>query len=304
MNQDWKKGLDLNRRKLPQDLKIFLDENGYSQRGSSFNKEILKTLDLLFDNPVENFYNKTIAQKMVKDTEGHISLEDLNSYTVVERLGLIGTIGVHQVVTSPSPTSGPELLAILNTMERLVMETNSTTSGETEEYFDKLKQSLENIHHQQRLLGDPKVDQDYKDRADTNYITTDDRTQFLTSKDNVYKLMSDMTQSGLHTEATDYFQDGTQVSVMDDKDVYVSMILSLNGRLGSGQFTSGFLLNNAMAGFDQSSLGADGGSDGGEVGSNQLYEDKRPLYRGAPVVTVNTEATCQVHWLLNIFVSC
>ena len=102
------------------------------------------------------------------------------------------------------------------------------------------------------------------------------------------KWSSGRSQGNYH-ETTDSFQSGTHLAVMDSKDVYVSMILSLNSPFGSGEFSQGFLLNNAMASFDQSILRE---PSGGEISTNQFGEARRPLSRAAPAIAINTENPC------------
>ena len=271
---------------LSQKLSQFIKQGGYSQ--PQFNEEIMNTFNIIYKDPLKNFYNGTISINMTRDTDGHLSRTDMGSYTVEEREALTSDIGDHRVITSPAPTAGPELLALLNTMEKLVSEADTSGVFESDEYFEKITQAMENIHLQQRLLGDPAGELANLNKSG-NYFSPEQRTAFLVSKENVDKLMSDPPRSGLPISANDYLQTGTQVSVMDDKDFYVSMILSLNGEFGSGEFSSGFLLNNALASFDLTNLGE---ARGGEVGSNQFREAARPLYRAAPVVTLNREHTC------------
>ena len=281
--KDWAKNKPLSKNKK---LIQFINQGGYSK--PQFNDDIMKTFNIIYKDPLKNFYNDTISRNMTRDTDGHLSRTDMGSYTMEEREALTSDIGDHRVITSPAPTAGPELLALLNTMEKLVSEADTSGVFESDEYFEKITQAMENIHIQQRLLGDPAGELANQNKSG-NYFSPEQRTAFLVSKENVDKLMSDPPRSGLPISANDYFQTGTQVSVMDDKDFYVSMILSLNGEFGSGEFSSGFLLNNALASFDLTNLGE---ARGGEVGSNQFREAARPLYRAAPVVTLHREHTC------------
>ena len=178
-------------------------------------------------------------------------------------------------------------------MEHLVtMSDMSSMSGvfDSDQYLDKMTTALKNIHIQQRLLGDPDADMVHQNMSG-HYLTTSQRSDYLLSKENVKSFLSNSPDSGLPQSVSDYLQSGTSVSVMDDKDVYVSMILSLNGQFGSGEFSSGFLLNNAMAAFDQTSLRPE--ANGGDMSSNTLWENQRPLYRGAPMISVNTAETCK-----------
>ena len=281
MEAGWASGLDP--AAVTPELRQFVEAGGYSRPGSGAKKEIVQTLELLYNDPVRNFYKGAVARRLVADTQGHLSAGDLGGYTVVERAGLVGAVGGHQVITSPAPSAGPELLALLHTMETLVTGTNSSAGGfETSAYLAQLSSAMEAVHRQQRLLGDPASDLgDGEQLPDTAA-----RARLLASKQNVAAVLGGGggADTGGAAPATDWLQAGTQVAVMDDKDVYVSLVLSLGGSLGSGQFSSGFLLNNALAGFDRGVLGPGPGQ-----GGNMFREAARPLYRGAPVVTTNTE---------------
>ena len=281
MEAGWASGLDP--AAVTPELRRFVEAGGYSRPGSGAKKEIVQTLELLYNDPVRNFYKGAVSRRMVADTQGHLSAGDLGGYTVVERAGLVGAVGGHQVITSPAPSAGPELLALLHTMETLVTGTNSSAGGfETSAYLAQLTSAMEAVHRQQRLLGDPASDLgDGEQLPDTAA-----RARLLASKQNVAAVLGGGggADTGGAAPATDWLQAGTQVAVMDDKDVYVSLVLSLGGSLGSGQFSSGFLLNNALAGFDRGVLGPGPGR-----GGNMFRESARPLYRGAPVVTTNTE---------------
>ena len=281
MEAGWASGLDP--AAVTPELRQFVEDGGYSRPGSGAKKEIVQTLELLYNDPVRNFYKGAVSRRLVADTQGHLSAGDLGGYTVVERAGLVGAVGGHQVITSPAPSAGPELLALLHTMETLVTGTNSSAGGfETSAYLAQLTSAMEAVHRQQRLLGDPASDLgDGEQLPDTAA-----RARLLASKQNVAAVLGGGggADTGGAAPATDWLQAGTQVAVMDDKDVYVSLVLSLGGSLGSGQFSSGFLLNNALAGFDRGVLGPGPGR-----GGNMFRESARPLYRGAPVVTTNTE---------------
>ena len=106
-----------------------------------------------------------------------------------------------------------------------LVTSNSTETFDTPQYLTRMRNVMENVHIQQRLLGDPLANREHA--HDKNYIHTTDRTINLISKDNVMKWSSGRSQGDFH-ETTDSFQSGTHLAVMDSKDVYVSMILSLN----------------------------------------------------------------------------
>jgi len=267
-------------------LDKFIRNGGYSRYDSDYMKIIKTTLEQLYENPEKEFYSGPVGKKLVSDMEGQFSEKDLSTYEAVEREPLSLSIGDYEVHTSPTPSSGPELLALLNAMEDMVVTSNSTETFDTPQYLTRMRNVMENVHIQQRLLGDPLANREHA--HDKNYIHTSDRTLNLISKDNVMKWSSGRSQGDFH-ETTDSFQSGTHLAVMDSKDIYVSMILSLNSPFGSGEFSQGFLLNNAMASFDQSILRE---SSGGDISTNQFGEGRRPLSRAAPVIAINTENPC------------
>ena len=95
MNNNW--AMSIRQDKLAADLKSFIDQQGYSQPGSSFNKEILQTMEQIHNHPIDKFYKGIIAQKLSKDLFGHLNTSDLSCYQVVEREALLATVGDHQV---------------------------------------------------------------------------------------------------------------------------------------------------------------------------------------------------------------
>ena len=104
MDNNWTRSIQ--QEKLAAKLKSFIDQEGYSQPGSSFNKDILQTLEQIHNHPMDKFYNGIIAQKLSKDLFGHLNISDLNSYKVLEREALVANVGDHQVITTPTPSAG------------------------------------------------------------------------------------------------------------------------------------------------------------------------------------------------------
>merc|ERR1711970_77121 len=127
--------------------------------------------------------------------EGQFSEKDLSTYEAVEREPLSLSIGDYEVHTSPTPSSGPELLALLNAMEDMVVTSNGTETFDTPQYLAKMRNVMENVHIQQRLLGDPLADEHINDK---NYVRTTDRTENLMNKENVLKWSSGRSQGNYH----------------------------------------------------------------------------------------------------------
>ena len=267
------------------ELQKFITDGGYSRPDSETAGKMKETFNsLLNHNPVHSFYKGSLASKLSSDTQGHISKADMANYTVVERPALRASLGEYDVITAPTPTSGPEMIAVLNAIQRIIGN-NSIEAFDTDNYVEKIKNVLENVHRQQRLLGDPAADQVHQN--DANYKTTADRMENLISKENVGKWMSQRSGRQLQSAGRgERLPGGTVVSVMDHRDVYVSMVLSLNSPFGSRMFSNGFLLNNALNAFQPPVPGE-------VTSSNELYEGLRSLSRAAPVVAVNTAGACR-----------
>jgi len=285
MPDHWEKKFPVYMKNNP-NLQKFIKNGGYSKYNSDYMKIIKTTLEKLYEHPKKEFYTGPVGKRLLSDMEGQFLEKDLASYEAIEREALSTQIGDYEVHTSPTPSSGPELLALLNAMEDMVVSSNNTETFDTPQYLTKMRNVMEKVHIQQRLLGDPLADREHT--HEKNYVHTEDRTQNLINKENVLSWSSERSQ-GNYQETTDSFQSGTHLAVMDSKDIYVSMILSLNSPFGSGEFSQGFLLNNAMASFDQSILRE---PSGGDISTNQFGEGKRPLSRAAPAIAINTEIPC------------
>ena len=276
----------LQQGNLSPDLKRFLAGQGYSRKDSELNNRMARTLSSLLgqaQEPLDTFYRGRLATLLSGETR--LSREDLANYSVVERAALRAQVGEYDIITSPAPTSGPEMIAILNAIETIIGN-NSLHGFDTKNYVEKLKNVLENVHQQQRLLGDPAADSVHQ--SDENYVKTADRMENLISKENVGKWISERSGRQLQSAGSSGLPSGSVVTVMDNQDIYVSMILSLNSPFGSQQLSSaGFLLNNALNGFEPPV------QQPGDPSANELYEGLRPLSRSAPVVAVNKVRACK-----------
>ena len=277
---------DIPLEKMGPQIKKFITERGYSNPNSENTVKMRETFGSLLDHdPVKSFYSGAVARRFQADTEGHLTRADMANYTVLERKALRVSVGDYDVITSPTPTSGPELIAVLNAIQRIIGN-DSIQAFDTDNYVEKMRNVLENVHRQQRLLGDPVSDSVHQN--DENYKPTGDRMENLISKENVAKWMSERSRRQAQLEGRgERLPAATVVTVMDQKDVYVSMILSLNSLFGSRMFSDGILLNNALNAFEAPVEGPS------ETSSNELYEGLRSLTRSAPVVAVNTAGACR-----------
>jgi gamma-glutamyltranspeptidase/glutathione hydrolase len=82
--------------------------------GILFMKDLANTLAYLAKKGVREFYEGEIAQQLVKDCQdygGHLTLEDLKDYQVIERKPLQINYRGNTFLTNPPPSSGGTLIA-------------------------------------------------------------------------------------------------------------------------------------------------------------------------------------------------
>lgn len=262
-------------------LRQFVMEGGYSRNGA-FNANISRVVkQIALDR--SSFYKSelgSLGQVLVRDLDGHISSEDILNYRAEDesRTPLVETIqNKYRVLSTPAPTAGPELLALLNTMEDIASDCGETYNSA--KYLASLREALESIGGYQALLGDPILNEGDIPIAN---ITLD-----MLDKANKERWLSKKWE-GPGLENRRPLQSGAHAAVMDRKDNYVSMVLSLGSAFGSQQFSQGILLNNALSRFSP----PDGSGGDGTRTANQLGPGKRSLSSAAPVIAVDTQDLC------------
>ena len=240
---------------------------------------LVKTLKSIAVNGSASIYEGgEVGQSIIKALGGAITVEDLANYTVKERTPLTTMIGQHEVMVSPSPSSGPELLALLNSFSYLKTQLKDRFGVVTADYLHSLANVLQNLQDLQLKLGDnANADQQVK-ALQENMMDKSNAPQWTSDiqKENVFDpsyALSDPVASN--------------VAVMDKKDNYVSVVTSLNTWFGSKVMTSsGILLNNAMANFAIP-------SESGELETfNQLAEGRRPLTSNVVALSMDTRDIC------------
>ena len=248
--------------------------------------ELVKTLESIASNGSAAMYEGgTVGQQIVQDLGGAITLEDLAAYQVVERIPLKETIGKHEVMVSPAPSSGPELLAILNSFEYL-KHSMKNFGDISAQYLHTLANIFENLEDLQLRLGDS---------TPNSAPTTDHQLLFENSvknmldKRNTAQWTSDIQKETLGSDPNYALSDpvAANVAVMDKKDNYVSVVTSLNTWFGSKVMgKNGILYNNAMANFAIP-------SESGELETfNQLATGRRPLTSNVVALSMDVSDIC------------
>lgn len=121
---------------LPEEaLAIYTNDGIPYAAGDTFkNEPLADTLEAIAKGGIEEFYSGELAQKMIDGLQANGSLmamEDLESYTAIEREPISTTYYGYEVVTVPPPSNGGDwLLEMLNIMEEMDIASYDVNSPE------------------------------------------------------------------------------------------------------------------------------------------------------------------------------
>ena len=195
-------------------------------------KKLINTMEIIAMKGSATLYeNGQIGQNLVKELPGILTAEDLANYKVKEYKPNTTMIGSYEVMVSPAPSSGPELLAFLNTLEYLKQEAKLDFGKLSAKYLHNMTNVLENLNKLQLKLGD-------NPNPDVNNIV-----KFMLDKKNAPGWVSNIQGKSLDDADPNYALSdpvAANVGVMDKKDNYVSVVTSLNTWFGSKVSKSAF----------------------------------------------------------------
>ncbi len=251
------------------------------QFGELWQQEALaKTLMAIRDHGQDGFYQGWVAEEIanyMKVNGGLITLEDLSTYTAVERAPMRGTFKGYEIYSMPPPSSGGvALIEMMNLMELANLDSiefNSTA------YVHLLAEVMRRAFADRaEHLGDP----------DFNLDMPLDK---LTSKDFAKERFQniDWTQAS-PSDSSKFGQiyDGsstTHFSVVDQFGNAVSLTYTLEHSYGSGLGSKklGFIFNNEMGDFNPLPNYT---SNSGLIGSNPnlIAPNKRMLSSMTPTI--------------------
>lgn len=116
-----------------------------SLRSIQVYQNYIETFKKIAKNGAAAFYEGEIAINTVRDLEGSLTLEDLKSYKVVEHEPVRTSIGDYEVLASPAPTTGPQLIAVLNALEEYLVRFGSKSMAAMNvDYLEILIQASSN----------------------------------------------------------------------------------------------------------------------------------------------------------------
>lgn len=191
-------------------------------------KDVAATLEYLIEEGSRGFYEGAIAQQLVKDCQhrgGHLTLEDLKTYQVIEREPLTINYRGNRFLTNPPPSSGGALIAF--TLELLSKFNLADVGFGTSCHLQILANAM-------RLTNEAR-----KDGYDANIYQPNIVEQFLSSN-HLIKYENELTK------AVNKWGSTTHISVMDDEGNAASVTTS-NGE-GSSYIIpgTGIMTNNML----------------------------------------------------------
>lgn len=260
----------------------FRSENGeLIQFGETWKQaELANTLSKIRDQGRDGFYKGAVAEEIVrfmKENGGIISLEDLESYTAVEREPIKGTFKGYEIYSMPPPSSGGvALVEMMNLMELANLDSiefNSTA------YVHLVAEVMRRAYSDRaEYLGD----------SDFNLDMPLDK---LTSKSFAKKRFANIDWTKASPSDSSLFgqlYDGTStthLSVMDRSGNAVSLTYTLEHSYGSGMGSTelGFIFNNEMGDFNPKPGST---NSSGQVGTdpNLIQPGKRMLSSMTPTI--------------------
>ena len=261
--------------------KVFLKADGsFYETGETFKQpDLAKTLGRIQRQGSHDFYHGETANllvKFIRENGGILTKEDLADYRVIERAPLKGSYRGYDVYTIGPPSSGAQLIEMLNILEGYDLEDIDTDSAE---YLHLLTEVMRlSQRDRARYVGDP-------------YFNPDLPLDRLISKDYAAELREriPLDKAGI-SQVSDFLcnresHETTHYSVVDGEGNSVSVTYTLNGDFGCEIVAegTGMVLNNSMADFNCVPGVTD---DSGRIGTtpNLIEGGKRPRSSMIPTI--------------------
>lgn len=273
----------------PELLKIFFTEKGeVPELGQTIiQPELAKTLKIIAQKGKEGFYRGEIARKItqtIRQHKGIMSLRDLRTYQMKERLPVSVDYKGMKVVSMPPPSSGGiHVLQILKMLEPYELGKRPPQSSEAVHLTALAMQRA--FKDRAEYLGDP----DFADVPTLSLISDSYLKQLSQMLDSPKAIPSgDVKKVAFPHESSET----THFTIADGEGNMVSSTQTINGWFGAGLSAkgTGIILNNEMDDFAQKAgamnlFGALGGS------KNLVEAKKRPLSSMSPTIVIgNNEA--------------
>lgn len=274
---------EVNDRTATEELKTLFFEKGKPKNIGDVQKnpDLAKTLKLISDKGVKEFYKGSIAKTIAEEMKKHgglITLEDLASYKPSIRKALKGNYRGYDILTMPPPSSGgTALLEILNIMEPYKLSWDSMGFGSSK-YVHLVTEAMKHAFADRaEYLGDP----DFV-KVPVDKFTSKEYADKLRSKIDENKTQDNATY-GLKGTPEDHGT--THYSVVDKFGNAVAATETVNTFFGSQVVIkgTGIVMNNEMDDFSASPGTPNAfGLIGNE--NNSIQPRKKPLSSMSPTI--------------------
>lgn len=248
------------------------------------------TLKLLADQGVDSFYedseiSKNLLLKLHQDTmPSHMTLQDLQSYRVIERETLQYTLGDQKVITAPPPVFGGLAVGQILTMLDILGRSRLDPSSSAEQIHCIAEAGRMAFADRGAYVGDP----DYSEIPQAQMINRsylEERAKLIHLDQRIQDIQPGKPEPSLvpATDGTGIASAMTSHLVVADADgLCISMTTTINQNFGSRLSTGGFFLNNALTNFARvPKLGTQ------RVSVNAMEPGKRPMTSFAPSMVLD-----------------
>ncbi|XP_051964913.1 glutathione hydrolase 5 proenzyme-like [Xyrauchen texanus] len=210
-------------------------------------EKLADTLEKIAAHGADAFYTGDIGKDLVNDIKeagGHISLEDLSSFSVSESDAWNVTLGDYDMHFPPPPGGGATLSFILNTMLGYNLSPKSLQGKEKILTFQRYVETCKFANGLKRFMRDHK----FASQTEAVEITQKHFAEKVRAK-----ISPDHTYDVSYYNVTPYLDSHgtTHVSVLAEDGMAVSVTSTINHIFGSRVYSAktGILLNNELADF-------------------------------------------------------
>lgn len=249
------------------------------------------TLKLIAEQGADAFYDdselsKSMLEKLHQDTmPSHMTLQDLQSYRVIERETLAYSLGNQKILTAPPPVFGGLAVGQIMTILDILGRSTVDPSHSADQIHCVSEAGRMAFADRGAYVGDP----DYSEipqgqLLDRNYLET--RANLI----NLEKRISEI-HPGHPEPSLSPASDGTGIAsamtshlvVADAYGLCISMTTTINQNFGSRLSTGGFYLNNALTNFARIPKAGDY-----RTSVNVMEPGKRPITSFAPSIVLDS----------------
>ncbi|MEM6775744.1 MAG: gamma-glutamyltransferase, partial [Pseudomonadota bacterium] len=275
----------------PASLRKFYKPDGSNYEvGEVFKQpDLAWTLSEIAENGIDAFYRGSVAEKIAADMQAHnglITLEDLDSYRVVEREPVHGSYRGYDVAAMPAPSSGgTHVVQMLNILENFPL---ASMGPESADALHVMAEAMKfSYADRSKYLGDHDFLQ-----IPTQALVSKDYAKSLASRVSMERALpsNSIAPGDLRAYVGAVVGDAesdetTHFSVVDSQGNMVGTTYTLMYSFGSGVVIegTGILMNNNMGNF---TLRADIPDAFGLMGSenNLIRPGRRPVSSMSPVM--------------------